>query len=83
MRTGHTDEQYRLVRPGVDRMVQDRFRDYKYKVHKHFKNKGANAQHKDLSAEDWKKCVELYTSPKNLVSIQLNYYSSYNFFYLF
>ena len=76
MRTGYTDDQYRLVRLGIDRMAKDQYQDYKYKAHKHFKVDGANALYKEVSTAYWKKCVDLYTSPKNLVSTKFNYYSS-------
>ena len=66
------------MRLGINQMAQDRYRDYKYKVHQHFKLKGANQPYKEVSDEDWKKCVDHFTSEKFFVSFQLNYYPSYN-----
>ncbi|KAL5553357.1 hypothetical protein UlMin_040758 [Ulmus minor] len=66
LRYNHTEEQYHYVRLGIDRMAQDRYRDYKYKVHQHFKLKGADEPYKQMSEEVWKKCVERFTSRKFL-----------------
>ena len=82
LQSTHSDAQYQAMRLSVDRTAKDWYGDYKYKPHCHFKNEGPNVLYKNVSTADWQKCVDLYTSEKFVVSILLNYYFLYNFFFV-
>ena len=65
----------------IDRTAKYRYRDYKYKVHYHFKKEGSGIPYKQMSDEDWAKCIDLFTSEIFWVSTLFMYYSSNKYFY--
>ena len=77
MRGNQTKVKYQVVRVGIDRMATNRYRDYKYNCHTHYKLNRPNVPFTNVSDDEWRKCADLFTSPEYVVSIQLNYYSSY------
>ncbi|KAL5569268.1 hypothetical protein UlMin_025843 [Ulmus minor] len=64
MRRDYSEAQLGVLRLSIDRTAKDRYRDYKYKVHCHYKREGAEIPFKEMSDEDWAKCVELFSSEK-------------------
>ena len=77
MRRDYSEAQLGVLRLNIDRTAKDRYRDYKYKVHCHYKREGAEIPFKEMSEEDWTKCVELFSFEKFKVSNTCTYYSSY------
>ncbi|KAL5544807.1 hypothetical protein UlMin_008591 [Ulmus minor] len=53
-----------VLRLSIDRTAKDRYHNYKYKVHCHYKREGAKIPFKHMSDKDWAKCVELFSSEK-------------------
>ena len=68
MRSNYSDAKLGALRLSIDQTAKDRYRDYKYKVHCHYKSEGAEIPFKEMSEEDWAKCVELFSSKKFKVS---------------
>ncbi|KAL5570056.1 hypothetical protein UlMin_026631 [Ulmus minor] len=64
MQRDYSEAQLRVLRLSIDRTAKDRYHDYKYKVHCHYKMEGAEIPFKEMSVEDWAKCVELFSSKK-------------------
>ncbi|KAL2486537.1 hypothetical protein Adt_31293 [Abeliophyllum distichum] len=61
---GHqSPNEYRTVCAAVDHLAADRYRDYKLKVHNHFKEHRPSRPYSKLSAEDWHMCIYFFTSP--------------------
>ncbi|KAL5551615.1 hypothetical protein UlMin_001791 [Ulmus minor] len=64
MQRDYSEAQLGVLRMSIDRTAKDRYRDYKYKVHCHFKKEGAEIPFKQMSDEDWAKCIQLFSSEK-------------------
>ena len=80
MQRDYSEAQLEVLGLSIDRTAKDRYRDYKYKVHCHFKREGAEIPYKEMSDEDWVKCIYLFSSDKFRVSTIFTYYSSYKYF---
>ena len=81
MQRDYSEAQLGVLRLSIDRTAKDRYHEYKYKVHCHFKREGVGIPYKEMSDEDWVKCVHLFSSEKFRVSTLFAYYSSYKYFY--
>ncbi|KAL2466727.1 Uncharacterized protein Adt_42578 [Abeliophyllum distichum] len=56
-------DEYCVVFAAVDRLAADCYRDYKLKAHNHLKAHGPSRPFGEMSAEDWQKCIDFFTSP--------------------
>ncbi|KAL2471331.1 Uncharacterized protein Adt_39467 [Abeliophyllum distichum] len=56
-------DEYRGVCAAVDRLAADRYSEYKLKVHNHLKAHAPSRPYGEMSAEDWQKCIDFFTSP--------------------
>ncbi|KAL2481276.1 Uncharacterized protein Adt_34242 [Abeliophyllum distichum] len=55
-------DEYRAVCGVVDHLAADRYRDYKLKAYNHLKAHGPSRPYGEMSAEDWQKCIDFFTS---------------------
>ena len=53
MQSNYSDAQLGALRLSIDRTVKDRYHDYKYKVHCHYKKEGLDIPYKHISDADW------------------------------
>ncbi|KAL2512867.1 hypothetical protein Adt_18467 [Abeliophyllum distichum] len=55
-------DEYWEVCAAVDRLVDDRYQDYKLRVYKHLKEHEPSRPYGELSTEDWQKCINFFIS---------------------
>jgi len=73
----YSESQLKVLCLSIDWTTKDQYRDYKYKVHYHFKREGVEITYNQMSDKDWVKCFHLFSSDKFRVRTILTYYSSY------
>ncbi|KAL2525805.1 hypothetical protein Adt_10859 [Abeliophyllum distichum] len=56
-------DEYRAVCAAVDCLAADHYLHYKLKAHNQLKAHGPNRPYDEMSAEDWQKCIDFFTSP--------------------
>ncbi|KAL2505159.1 hypothetical protein Adt_20780 [Abeliophyllum distichum] len=56
-------DNYWAVCAAIDRLAADRYRDYKLKAHNNLKEHKPSRSYDVLSAEEWQKCINFFTSP--------------------
>ena len=49
MQRDYSEAQLGVLRLSIDRTAKDRYHDYKYKVHCHFKREGVEIPYKEMS----------------------------------
>ncbi|KAL2471163.1 hypothetical protein Adt_39299 [Abeliophyllum distichum] len=58
-----SSDEYRAICATVDRLAADPYRDYKLKAHNHLIAHGLSRPYIEMSAKDWQKCIDFFTSP--------------------
>ncbi|KAL2480517.1 hypothetical protein Adt_33483 [Abeliophyllum distichum] len=55
-------DEYWAVCAVVDHLAADHYRDYKFKAHNHLKEHRLSRPYGEMSAEEWQKCIDFFTS---------------------